>query len=65
MGIGTSVHYKPLHRLSYYKKLKLYNKIIQTLKIFGNQLFHYQFIHLLKRCYLYLQSLKQVINENI
>lgn len=68
MGIGTSVHYKPLYRLSYYKKkLKLYNKNYPNSEnIWKSTISLPIYPSLKKKDVIYIcKSLKQVINENI
>ena len=68
MGIGTSVHYKPLHRLSYYKKkLKLYNKNYPNSEnIWKSTISLPIYPSLKKKDVIYIcKSLKKVINENI
>jgi dTDP-4-amino-4,6-dideoxygalactose transaminase len=68
LGIGTSVHYKPLHRLTYYKKkLGLLNKNYPNSENIWKSTISLPIYPSLKsRDVIYIcKNLKKVINENI
>lgn len=68
LGIGTSVHYKPLHRLTYYKKkLGLLNKNYPNSENIWKATISLPIYPSLKsRDVIYIcKNLKKVINENI